>query len=256
MAVAATTIFAAVSAVATVGKAVHGAVSANKRERRAKSKAKKLESKLAGLEASRQEVINPFDNVTSLGDMIYDVSDKLSNPYDNLSVATQAAEFQAEEADIALANTLDALQSSGASAGGATALAQAALQSKRGISASIEQQEAQNEKMRAQGEQNLQNAKMNEAVRVQGAQYGEAARIQQAEVAGRKYEWEAKEDRQIAEMDRVQSQLTGQEQKAASARATKAKYITEGIGAVGDAVTNVDAVVGEWGAGSKGSGGV
>jgi len=253
MAVAATTIFAGVSAVASVGKAVHGAVSANKRQRRANRKAKRLEKKLEGLEASRQEVINPFDNVTSLSDMIYNVSDELSNPYNNLSVATQAAEFQAEEADIALANTLDALQSSGASAGGATALAQAALQSKRGISASIEQQEAQNEKMRAQGEVNLQSAKMNEAVRVQGAQYGEAARIQQAEVAGRKYEFEATEDREIAEMDRVQAQITGQEQKAAAARATKAGYITEGIGAVGNAVGAVSGIANEWGAGSQGT---
>ena len=41
-------------------------------------------------------------------------------------------------------------------AGGATALAQAAAQSKQGISASIEQQETQNQKLRAQGEQTLQ----------------------------------------------------------------------------------------------------
>ena len=54
-----------------------------------------------------------------------------SNPYANLGVATQAAEMQAEEADIALANTLDTIRSSGASAGGATALAQAALKSKK-----------------------------------------------------------------------------------------------------------------------------
>ena len=66
--------------------------------------------------------------------------------------------MQAEEADIALANTLDTLRSSGASAGGATALAQAALQSKKGVAANIEQQEASNEKMRAQGEQYLQQA--------------------------------------------------------------------------------------------------
>ncbi len=253
MAVAATTIFAGVSALASVGSAVHGAVSANKRQRRANRKAKSLTKKLEGLEASRQEIINPFDNVTSLSDMIYDVSDELSNPYNNLSVATQAAEFQAEEADIALANTLDALQASGASAGGATALAQAALQSKRGISASIEQQEAQNEKLRAQGEINLQSAKMSEAQRVQQAQYGEAARIQQAEVAGRRYEWEAREERELEQLDRVQAQITGQEQKAAAARATKAGYITEGIGAVGNAVGAVSGIVNEWDAGSQGA---
>ena len=64
-----------------------------------------------------------------------------------------------EQADIALANTLDTLRATGASAGGATALAQAALQSKKGIAASIESQEVQNEKLRAQGEANLQSQK-------------------------------------------------------------------------------------------------
>lgn len=63
--------------------------------------------------------------------MASDLSGMASNAYSNLSVATQAAEMQAEEADIALANTLDTLRATGSSAGGATALAQAALQSKK-----------------------------------------------------------------------------------------------------------------------------
>jgi len=49
----------------------------------------------------------------------------------------------------------------GASAGGATALAQAAAQSKRGISASIEGQEAQNNQLRAQGEAAMQQQLIN-----------------------------------------------------------------------------------------------
>ena len=91
----------------------------------------------------------------------------VSNPYANLGVATSAAEIQIEEADIALANTLDTLRATGSSAGGATALAQAALKSKKGVAASIEQQEAANEKLRAQGEDNLQRLQMTEAQRMQ-----------------------------------------------------------------------------------------
>ena len=64
-----------------------------------------------------------------------------------------------EESDIALANTLDTLRATGSSAGGATALAQAALKSKKGVSASIEAQEAQNEKLKAQGEQQMEQIK-------------------------------------------------------------------------------------------------
>jgi len=60
----------------------------------------------------------------------------ISNPYANLSVATKAAEMQAEEADISLANTLDTIRQTGMGAGGATALAQAAAKSKSEVSAS------------------------------------------------------------------------------------------------------------------------
>ena len=61
--------------------------------------------------------------------------------------------MQAEEADIALANTLDTLEQTGASAGGATALAMAALKSKKDVAASISEQEAANSKIkRAEGE--------------------------------------------------------------------------------------------------------
>ena len=105
---------------------------ANKRADEAQTRAFENQQLLAALESSRQEI---------------------TNPYANLSVATQAAEFQAEQADIALANTLDTLRATGAGAGGATALAQAALKSKQGISANIEQQEVKNEQLKAQGEQ-------------------------------------------------------------------------------------------------------
>jgi len=98
------------------------------------NKVSEIETKLS----NRQDITNPYQN--------------LENPYKNLSVATQAARIQAEEADIALANTLDTLRATGKSAGGATALAQAALRSKKDISASIEQQEVNNEKLKAQGQ--------------------------------------------------------------------------------------------------------
>ena len=104
---------------------------ANKAAQEAADREKVLQEQLTALEDNRQAI---------------------TNPYANLSVATQAAEFQAEQADISLANTLDTLQATGAGAGGATALAQAALQSKKGVSASLEQQEVNNEKLRADGE--------------------------------------------------------------------------------------------------------
>ena len=118
--------------------AVFSAINAGK-ARKAQGRA---QEKLDQAIADRPDVINPYDNVTDLSSMI-------SNPFANLQVATGAAEFQAEQADISLANTLDTLRATGAGAGGATALAQAAVQSKRGIANTIEQQEARNAQLRA-----------------------------------------------------------------------------------------------------------
>ena len=87
-------------------------------------------------EKNRQKLVNPYATLT--------------NPFQNLQVATKAAEMQAEQTDLALASTLDAIRKTGA--GGATALAQAALKSKQGVAASIEKQEAQNQKLQAQGQ--------------------------------------------------------------------------------------------------------
>ena len=145
-------------------------------ERRAAQKAARLEAKLGQLEKNRQAIVNPYADVKDISGMAKDLSGMVSNPYASLGVATQAAEMQIEEADIALANTLDTLRATGASAGGATALAQAALQSKKGVSASIEQQEAQNEIRRAQGDSSLQQLKMQEAQRIQNIGMSEAQR--------------------------------------------------------------------------------
>ena len=90
----------------------------------------------------------------------------LDNPYANLTVATEAFKMQAEQADMALANSLDVMMETGQAAGGATALAQAALQSKRGIAASIQAQETQNKAMAAEGEANVQKMKAEGAQRL------------------------------------------------------------------------------------------
>jgi hypothetical protein len=227
-------IAAGVAAVGSVAGSVIGAKSAKKAERRARSDKNRLMDELEGLEKSRQAIINPYENVSSLEDMIVDNAGMLSNPYKNIGVATKAAEFQAEEADIALANTLDLLASTGASAGGATALAQAALQSKRGIAQSLEQQEAKNQELIARGEENLQAKQMTEAQRVQNAQMSEAQRMQQAEVLGKEFTYGEKERREMQQLNRKQAQITGQAQAEVAARQSKAQAIGAGVGALGN----------------------
>ena len=222
---------------ATVGtraSAARGANSAKKAERRARGDKNRLMDELEELENSRQAIINPYENVSSLESMVVDNAGILSNPYKNVGVATKAAEFQAEEADIALANTLDLLASTGASAGGATALAQAALQSKRGIAQSLEQQEAKNQELIATGEQRLQEQQMSEAQRVQNAQMSEAQRMQQADVLGKEFVYGEKERREMQQLNRKQAQITGAAQAEVAARQSKAQTIGAGVGALGN----------------------
>ena len=221
------------ASVAVAGSAV-GAISAHQGKQRAKGQMMTAQRELEELELNRQDVINPYEGVTNLSDMVSDVSNMASNPFANLSVSTAAAEMQVEEADIALANTLDTLRATGASAGGATALARMALESKKGVAASIEQQESQNQQYRARGEERLQGIEMTEAKRVQNVGLSQAEKVQKADVEGAIYEFETQESRTEQQLNRKQGQIDNASQRMQSANAAKGAAIGGGISAVGN----------------------
>jgi len=150
------------------------------------------QTKLDDIEKSRQQIVNPYANVT--------------NPFANMQVATKAAEMQAEQADISLANTLDNLRQTGA--GGATALAQAALRSKQSISANIQQQETQNQKLAAQGQQ----------------------RMEQLKGAGEQARFNMQENRDVRDINRLQMQMDLAQQQRAAGLATGTAALASGIG--------------------------
>ena len=205
---------AGIGAAVSIGGGIFGASKARKEARRKARQARALERKLKQLEDNRQEIINPYASVTDLSNM-------LSNPFANLSVATQATEIKMEQTDQALANTLDTLRATGASAGGATALAQAALQAKKGIAADIERQEVSNEQQRAAGEQRLQIEQM-----------AEAQRIQQAGVQGDLFQFQQREIRETTQLDRVANQIAALRGQEAQARRDETGAITGAIGSV------------------------
>ena len=219
-------------AVSGIGAAV-AAGNAKKQAKHAKSARGRAEAKMESIRDSRQDIVNPFAGVTDLSGMAKDLSGNLNNPFAQLGVATQAAEIQMEQSDIALANTLDTLRATGASAGGATALAQAALQSKKGVAASIEGQEAQNEKLKAQGEQQLNQQKMSEAQRLQGIAISEGQRVQQSEAAGKQFEFQAQENRTNADLDAAQGKITQENQNIAQANQNRASANAGFMSAVG-----------------------
>lgn len=175
-----------VTAIATAAvSTIAGAISSSNQAKRGRRQARAAQRQIAALEANRQEIIDPTAGIKDLSSMV-------SNPFQNLQVATGAAEMQAEQTDIALAQTLDQLRTTGAGAGGATALAQAALQSKQSIAANIQQQEAQNAKLRAQGAQQMQQLQMREA-----------ARVQEARAQGAQFQFRAQEEREKAKLNRL-----------------------------------------------------
>jgi len=223
---------AVTAGVALVGSAA-SAIGAHQDKQKAKGAKARANAELEAIKASRQEITNPYSETKDLSSMAKDLSGQMSNPFENLGVATQAAEIKMEQADIALANTLDTLAATGASAGGATALAQAALQSKKGVAASIEQQEAQNEKLRAQGEQALNAQKISEQQRLQSIAISEGQRVQAADAAGKQFEFQTRENRTNADLDRASGKVAQAQQDIAQASAAKSSAIMGGISAVG-----------------------
>ena len=217
---------------------VGGAVSANqgrKAAARARDAQRAARLKMEAILRRRTPVTNPYANSKNLSSLAEDLTSQLSNPFNSLGVATQAAEIQMEQSDLALANTLDTLRATGSSAGGATALAQAALQSKKGVSANIEQQEAQNEKLRAQGEQQLNQQKMAELQRQQGIALSEGQRMQQNDAAGEQFMFQANEQRINMDLNRAAGQETQASQNLIDANTATAA----GWGSVLSAVGNI-----------------
>ena len=185
------------SAIIGLGTATFGFIQSGKAKREARDQRRAAEAKLMAIEANRPDITDPFEGV--------------ENPYASMQVATQATEIAAEQADISLASSLDTLRATGASAGGATALASAAAQSKRGISADIEKQEMALQKLRAQGTMQYENIK---------AQSASAAMSRQ----------EARDNQQL---NRQSSLADSYAQQEMGAKHQQMGYLGAGVGAIG-----------------------
>ena len=209
--------FLAMAGVKALGGLI-GGITARSRRKQAESRMNMLNQELSRLEASRQKIIDPTAGVSDLSSLI-------NNPFANLQVATGAAEMQAQQADLSLAQTLDTLRATGSGAGGATALAQAALRSKQGVAASIESQEAQNARLRAQGEQRAQMMQLQEGGRVQGLK-----------VKGQEFMFNAREDREIAKLNRTAGLLDQARGREQALRSRQDSAFGQAVGALGGAV--------------------
>ena len=125
------------------------------------------------------------------------------------------------------------MRATGASAGGATALAQAALQSKKQVSASIQLQEAQNQKLYAQGEERLNQAKMQEE-----------QRLQSADVMGQQFMFGTQEQREVAELNRAAGMLDNAQQDLRDMRASEAAAEAQMYNSIGQVVGGIGGLIG------------
>lgn len=206
--------FLAMAGAQVIGGLIGAATSAYQ-ARQSQKQADKFQAALDRELANRPDIVDPSRN-------IIDRSGQIQNQYANLQVATGAAEMQAEEADVSLANTLDTLRATGMGAGGATALAQAALRSKRGIAANIEQQEARNVQLRASG-----------AERAQSARLQEGSRVDAARMAGERFVFGAKEARSQQAIDRAANLLDAQNYQTQMNKQAMYSSLGSALGAAG-----------------------
>jgi hypothetical protein len=225
----------AVAAAAVIGAGAIAAAKAKKAEEKAGNEKSDAKTGMLAAIRDRQDIINPYAGITDLSGLASDLSSQITNPFNNLQVSTAAAEMQAEEADIALANTLDTLEMTGASAGGATALAMAALKSKKGVAASIEEQEAKNAQLRAEGEAAMQTQKVAATTRYQNVAIAQGIRAEDAVAQGEIFQFRADEARTNNDINMYQSMYQNfaqQENQAAIAGSQAWGQVASGLGSI------------------------
>ena len=190
----------------------------------------KMETAIQG----RQDIINPYAGITDLSGLARDLSSQVTNPYNNLQVSTAAAEMQAEETDQALANSLETMKELGAGAGGATALAMAALKSKKDVSADIQQQEAKNAELKAKGEEAAEGRRIKAMQEYDQATIQLKGRKEQADAQGEIFQFQAREKRTNDYINRYTSMYLGLSQAANEIRTEAANASGDFFGALGD----------------------
>ncbi len=209
----------------SVGKIIggaFGAANADKELRRVRGEKADAKFGMENARANRQDIINPYAGITDLSGLAQDLSSQITNPFNNITVSTAAAEMQAEQSDIALANTLDTLEQTGASAGGATALAMAALKSKKDVAATISTQEAENSKLRAAGEAKANAEKVAAKQTAQQAQIMLKGRKEEADAKGEIFQFQAQEARTNQDINMYQSMYLGLSEVENNLREAKA----------------------------------
>ena len=136
------------------GASLFGAGKRKRAEQNAKEKATQAEEQLKNFQFK-----NPYKNQ--------------ENVFEDATVNTQAADFQAQQTDKNLAQGLDAFTQSGGGGGGAQSFASAALQASQGASADISGQEQRNQSASLQNQASLNSQEAQGEATLQEQQFGQ-----------------------------------------------------------------------------------
>lgn len=177
-------------------KIIGSLIGGGKRRREARQAAAELEARKQSFQDF--SFTNPFAN--------------LENVAEDLTINQQAAQFEAQQRDAALAQSMQAAIVSGGASGGAQAIAQAALQSRMGVSADIAKQEQMNERARIQ----------------------EASRLQGLEAQG----FEDLQSQQFLQQGELLNMASGRKLAADQARAKSTQMLIGGIGELGSGLAH------------------
>ena len=104
----------------------------------------------------------------------------LENPFEDLRVSTEAAEFQSQQLQQQSAQTLDALRGAGGGTGAAAiaqAMAQSQAKNQQRIAADIAKQEVANERLAAQGQFQMQSQEAKAGMDIQKQEFGRESTI-------------------------------------------------------------------------------
>ena len=191
-------------------------------QKKAKEEMEKRKAKFESLDTSNiyADVRNPYENIST------------ENVYEDLTVNQQQAQFQAQQFQQSQANIMANLQ--GAAGGsGVAALAQSLANqgqiAAQQASASIGQQEAANQRLMAQGEQDVLRR---EQLKLKGAQDAEMLRL-----GGIEQQRAAEKEKAMAMMGMASGQLSSSNQAVEAARAQQQQATSQLIGVGASALT-------------------
>lgn len=174
------------------GRAIGGAFKAigslfggRKRRRRERAAKKDFKRRMGDYEAF--DITNPYAGMENTYDDMSNPFESLTNELNDLRVSTEAAEFEAQQVQQGLAQSLDAFRGAGGGSGAAslaTALAQEQRRSMQGIAADIARQEVENTRLARQADMSMQRDVATAGLDIQTRQAAAGMDIQQLEAAG------------------------------------------------------------------------